>query len=68
MQQLNLFYANLVKNLIENDAKIVVLNLPEQMKEYVDIDTNNHLKRPLKTLIEKYPNQIVLVSRLPLLR
>jgi signal transduction histidine kinase len=63
LQQLNLFYANLVKNLIENDAKIVVLNLPEQMKQYVDIDTDNRLKRPLKALIEKYPNQIVLVSR-----
>lgn len=63
LQQLNLFYANLVKDLIENDAKIVVLNLPEQMKQYVDVNTDNRLKRPLKALIGKYANQIVLVSR-----
>ena len=63
LYKLNVFYTTLVKSLIENGAKVVVLNLPEQMKQYVDTDTDARLKRLLTESISKYPRQIVLVSR-----
>lgn len=61
LYQLNIFYAALVKSLIDHAAKVVVLNLPEQMKQYVNTDAR--LTQPLKDLIQKYPSRIVLVAR-----
>ncbi|MBW4589802.1 MAG: CHASE2 domain-containing protein [Aetokthonos hydrillicola CCALA 1050] len=63
LHNLNIFYATLVQSLIENGARVVVLNLPEQMKQYIDTDTDPRLKRPLKDTISQYSNQIVLVAR-----
>ncbi|GAC1493398.1 MAG: hypothetical protein NVS2B14_06530 [Chamaesiphon sp.] len=62
LYKLNIFYMTLVKSLIENGARVVVLNLPEQMKQYVDTDTYLHLKHPLKESISKYSSKIVLVA------
>lgn len=61
LSQLNLFYATLTKSLIGNGAKVVVLNLPEQMKQSVDADVR--LTQPFKDAIRQYFNQIVLVAR-----
>ncbi len=61
LSQLNLFYTTLTKSLIDNGAKVVVLNLPEQMKQYVDADVR--LTQPFKDAIRQYSNQIVLVAR-----
>ena len=63
LYKLNIFYTALVKSLFEHDARIVVLNLPEQMKQYIDVATNAHLERPLRESIDHYANRIVLVSR-----
>ena len=63
LYKLNLFYAILVKSLINSDAKLVVINLPIQMSQYIDIDTDTQLEHPFKELISKYSNQIVLVAR-----
>ncbi len=61
LSKLNLFYATLVKSLIDQGAKVVVLNLPEQMKQYVNTDTR--FTQPLKDEIRQYSKQIVLVAR-----
>ena len=61
LSQLNQFYATLTKSLIDNGAKVVVLNLPEQMKQYVNADVR--LTQPFKDAIRQYFNQIVLVAR-----
>lgn len=52
------FYADLVKRLITQKAKVVVINLPHSLRRPLD----SSLENLLKELIEKYPNQIVLVS------
>ena len=63
LYKLNSFYAALLKKLFEQGARVVVLNLPEQMKQYIDIETNARLERPLREAIYQYTNQIVLVTR-----
>lgn len=63
LYRVNIFYTALVKNLFEQGASVVVLNLPEQMKQYIDTDANTHVELPLRELIYRYVNQIVLVSR-----
>ncbi|WP_375496109.1 CHASE2 domain-containing protein [uncultured Nostoc sp.] len=63
LYKLNIFYANLVKSLINSDAKLVVINLPDQMNQYIDVDTDAQLENSLRDLISKYSNQIVLVAR-----
>ncbi len=52
------FYADLVNRLITQKAKVVVINLPHSLRRPLD----SSLENLLKELIEKYPNQIVLVS------
>jgi len=61
LSQLNLFYATLVNCVIDSSAKVVVLNLPEPMKQYVDADVR--LTQPFKDSIRRYSTQIVLVAR-----
>ena len=63
LYKLNIFYANLVKTLINSGAKLVVINLPDQMSQYIDLDTAPQLEHPFQELISKYSNQIVLVAR-----
>lgn len=57
-QQQHNFYADLVKRLIAEGAKVVVLNLPHSLRRPLD----SSLENPLKELVKKYPNQIVLVT------
>lgn len=52
------FYADLVNRLIIQEAKVVVINLPNSLRRPLD----SSLENLLKGLIEKYPNQIVLVT------
>ena len=63
LYKLNIFYAALVKSLIANKASVIVLNLPEQMKQYIDTGTDARTKRPLQELIQRDSSQIVLVAR-----
>ena len=63
LYKLNIFYANLVKTLINSGAKLVVINLPTQMSQYIDVDTEPQLEHPFQELIRKHSNQIVLVAR-----
>ncbi len=59
LSQLNAFYATLIDRL--SSAKVIVLNLPEQMKQYVE--TDNRVTQPFKDAIRKYASRIVLVAR-----
>lgn len=52
------FYANLVERLITQKAKVVVINLPHSLRRPLD----SSLENPLKELIRKYSDQIVLVT------
>lgn len=52
------FYADLVERLISQKAKVVVINLPYSLRRPLDSSLENLLKK----LIEKYPDQIVLVT------
>lgn len=52
------FYANLVKRLIDEGAKVVVLNLPNSLRRPLD----SSLENSFKELIKKYTHQIVLVT------
>lgn len=52
------FYADLVNRLITQKAKVVVINLPYSLRRPLD----SNLENPFKKLIEKYPDQIVLVT------
>ncbi|MCC5641662.1 CHASE2 domain-containing protein [Nostoc sp. CHAB 5824] len=52
------FYANLVKQLMDEGAKVVVLNLPNSLRRPLD----SSLENSFKDLIKKYTHQIVLVS------
>ena len=63
LYKLNFFYAELVKRLMANGASVAVLNLPEQMKQYIDTGADTQAKRPLQALIRRYSNQVVLVAR-----
>ncbi|MEG4571354.1 CHASE2 domain-containing protein [Microcoleus sp. N3A4] len=63
LYKLNIFYAILVKSLINSGAKLVVINLPAQMSQYIDLDTDTQLEHPFQELVSKYSNQIVLVAR-----
>ncbi|MEG4170417.1 MULTISPECIES: CHASE2 domain-containing protein [unclassified Microcoleus] len=63
LYKLNTFYAILVKSLINSGAKLVVINLPTQMSQYIELDTDPQLEHPFQELISKYSNQIVLVAR-----
>lgn len=51
-------YTGLVKRLIAQGAKVVVINLPHSLRRPLD----SYLENPLKELIKKYPDQIVLVT------
>lgn len=63
LYKLNTFYAILVKSLINSGAKVVVINLPAQMSQYIELDTDPQLEHPFQELISKYSNQIVWVAR-----
>ncbi len=52
------YYADLVKRLIAQGAKVVVINLPHSLRRPLDSSLENSLKK----LIEQYPDQIVLVT------
>ncbi|MHC5730647.1 MAG: CHASE2 domain-containing protein, partial [Nostoc sp.] len=52
------FYANLVTRLMDEEAKVVVLNLPNSLRRPLD----SSLENSFKDLIKKYTNQIVLVT------
>ncbi len=51
------FYADLVNRLIAKGAKVVVLNLPTSLRRPLD----SNLEAPIKDLVKKNSNQIVLV-------
>lgn len=61
--KLNIFYTNLVKNLIDAGAKVVAINLPDRMNQYIDVEPDNQLIYTFQELITKHSNQIVLVAR-----
>ncbi len=63
LYHLNIFYATLVNSLIQNRAKVVVLNLPDSIKQYVNPDQGARLERTLRKSIHQHSNQIVLVAR-----
>jgi len=52
------FYAELVRGLIAKGAKVVVLNFPNSIRRPLD----SRLENSLKQAIEKYSDQIVLVT------
>ncbi|MBW4686468.1 MAG: CHASE2 domain-containing protein [Komarekiella atlantica HA4396-MV6] len=61
------FYADLVKHLLEAGASVVVLNLRNDWREPPEfeypIKITEPINRPLKNLVQKYGNKLVLVTR-----
>ncbi len=58
------FYTSLIKQLLENDAAVVVLNLRHYWRDIPDSDWKDAdlSNSPLRELVEKYSEQIVLVT------
>ncbi|WP_019508162.1 CHASE2 domain-containing protein [Pleurocapsa sp. PCC 7319] len=59
------FYASLIKQLLENDVAVVVLNLRHYWRDIPDSDWKDAdlSNSPLRELVGKYGEQIVLVTR-----
>jgi signal transduction histidine kinase len=55
----SLFYANLVKKIVESRAGIVILNL---LPNWVNNDEYEEISYPLKSVVTNYSGQIVIVS------
>ncbi|MBD6619094.1 CHASE2 domain-containing protein [Komarekiella sp. 'clone 1'] len=61
------FYADLVKHLLEAGASVVVLNLRNDWREPPEFDypikITEPINRPLKNLVQNHSNRLVLVTR-----